>query len=785
MGKNSEASAEASQKAAAGVAESAEAHPGHEQAHGDACACGHCHDHEHEHEHHHEHEAAPVDRVLGTAPDFAYHVLGIDCPHCAKSCENAVRTLQTVEDARLVYATATLEVVKKPEATGRECRREVLETVRSCGQDLELSDEEREELEAKRSWWETNRQKVLLGSSGILLGVGLVAEHLLSNVAVADVAYVVAAICGLVFILPMAVASLRRKTADMNVLMSIAVIGGILLGAYGEAAMVIFLDQVGEWLEGWSMRKTSSSIKELMSLAPPTAHVVGEDGAVSDVAVADVEEGQVIRVLAGERVPLDGRIVAGSSSFDEAPVTGESVPQDKGVGAEVFNGALNANAVVDVEVTADEDESTIARIISMVQGAQAEKAPYESFIDRFAEVYTPIVIAIAAVVGVVVPLALGAAGVMVWSAWRDWVYRALSLLVVACPCALVISTPVSFVSAITRAAKIGVLVKGGACFDTATKVDAVAFDKTGTLTTGKPKVVDVFAVEGVDADALVATAAALESNSTHPLARAIVARSAELGAVPLAATDVEEVAGNGMRGQVEGVPCAIGKMAFAQDQGVVGDEVREAAERMAGKGATSLVVMAAGRPMGVIAVADTIRETSRAALSDLRAAGVSELEMLTGDNRHTAAVIAKEAGVTSVSAELLPEGKVERIRELRAKGDVVCMVGDGINDAPALAAADLGVTMGAAASDTALEVADVALLSDDLSKLPEFFRLSHRTMNVVRENVTFALVVKAVIMVLVIAGIAGMGAAVFADTGVALIVILNGMRLMTNTRSRF
>ena len=233
MGKISEASAEASQKAAAGVAESAEAHPGHEQAHGDACACGHCHDHEHEHEHHHEHEAAPVDRVLGTAPDFAYHVLGIDCPHCAKSCENAVRTLQTVEDARLVYATATLEVVKKPEATSRECRREVLETVRSCGQDLELSDEEREELEAQRSWWETNRQKVLLGSSGILLGVGLVAEHLLSNVAVAGVAYVVAAICGLVFILPMAVASLRRKTADMNVLMSIAVIGGILLGAGG------------------------------------------------------------------------------------------------------------------------------------------------------------------------------------------------------------------------------------------------------------------------------------------------------------------------------------------------------------------------------------------------------------------------------------------------------------------------------------------------------------------------------------------------------------------------
>ena len=747
--------------------------------------------HEHEHAHGHACEYAPggevpvADRVLTKEPTFAYHVLDVDCPSCAKGCENAVRSLECVEDARLVYSTATLEVVKKPDAEINHCRRHVLETVRDCGEDLELTDEERERLDAQQSWWATHREKVLMIGSGALLVFGLVADHLLHDTAVANPAYIVSAILGLVFILPMAVASIKRHTADMNVLMSIAVIGGLALGAYGEAAMVIFLDQVGEWLEGWSMRKTSGSIKELMNLTPRNAHVVSADGTTHDIAVDEVEEGQTIRVLAGERVPLDGTILKGSSSFDEAPVTGESVPQDKGVGDEVFGGTLNTNAVVEVEVTADEDCSTIARIISMVQGAQAEKAPYESFIDRFAEVYTPAVIAIAAVVGIAVPLVLGIAGAMEWAAWRDWVYRALSLLVVACPCALVISTPVSFVSAITRAANMGVLVKGGACFDIATKVDTVTFDKTGTLTSGSPSVVGVRAVEGVDKDALLGTAAALEANSTHPLARAIAARAREIGQDTLVADGIEEITGNGMRGTIEGVPCAIGKLAFAQDQGAVTEDVRRDAAELASQGATALVVMANGHPMGVIGVADTIRETSKQAVSELGDYGMADLEMLTGDNKQTAAVIAQQAGVSSVSAELLPQGKVDRIRELRDSGHTVCMVGDGINDAPALATADLGVTMGAAASDTALEVADVALLSDDLSKLPAFFRLSRRTMNIVRENVGFAIIVKALIMVLVIMGLAGMGAAVFADTGVALIVILNGMRLMTKSESRF
>ncbi|MEE0028066.1 MAG: HAD-IC family P-type ATPase, partial [Atopobiaceae bacterium] len=422
----------------------------------------------------------------------------MDCPNCALNVQNAVRALPSVEDARLVYATATLDVLTASNADVTDCKRDVLKTVRSCGEDLELSEEELNKLEAERSWFDQNREKILMGLSGFALMAGLVCDYALGNEGRAIPFYVIAAVAGLVYIAPMAVSSLRRRTADMNVLMGVAVIGALIMGflgdksVFGDAAIVIFLDQVGEWLEGWSMRKTSGSVRELMELAPAVAHVVSPDGSTVDVQTKGVEEGYTIRVLAGERIPLDGIIVRGSSSFNEAPVTGESMPQDKGVGSEVFAGSLNTNAVVDVRVTADEDCTTLARIVSQVQGAQAQKAPYESFVNRFAAAYTPVVILGALVLGICVPLTISLMrGSWDGTLWHDWVYRACSLLVVACPCALVISTPVSFVSALTRAAKSGVLVKGGAFFDIATHVTHVTFDKTGTLTTGNPAVTQV------------------------------------------------------------------------------------------------------------------------------------------------------------------------------------------------------------------------------------------------------------------------------------------------------
>ena len=788
-------------------------HDRHDHDHGH-CGCdahGHCGCDAHGHDGHghdgrvhcgcdgHDHgEAAPAHGPSGT-PDLTFKVADLDCPNCARAVEEAVRGLPEVADASLTYATATLSVVSAAGAEPAAVERAVLDAVRSCGEDLELTDEQLERLDARRGWFAEHRAAVLLGTSAALIIAGIVAEAAAGGLATAWL-YAAAALAGLAFILPLAAASLGRRKADMNVLMSIAVVGALVMGlvealgghlevdTFRDAAIVIFLDQVGEWLEGWSMRRSRGSVEGLMELAPETAHVVRADGSVADEPLADVEVGWEVRVLPGERVPLDGTLVAGDSSFDEAPVTGESVPQDKGAGARVYGGSLNTVAPVTVRVTSRADSGTLARIVSMVQGAQAQKAPYEAFVDRFAAVYTPAVVAVAAAVGVGVPLCLtlvGALGLGATPDWGAWVWRALTLLVIACPCALVISTPVSFVSAISRAARMGVLVKGGAYFDIGSKVDAVAFDKTGTLTAGTPEVVSVTPFGGLSRERVLALAAALERESTHPLAAAV--RMAAEGSVApaLAAADVRETAGNGMTGTVDGAAVLVGKPAFARTVAALDGDAGQAVDDAAASGATALVVAVDGRVAGVVAVADSVRATTPEAVSRLHAMGIRDTVMLTGDNARVAAVVAGRVGVAEAAAELLPDDKVARVEALRSQGRTVAMVGDGINDAPALAAADLGVTMGAAASDTALEVADVALLSGDLERLPSFFSLSRRCMAVVRENIVFAIAVKVAVLVLAVLGVAGMGAAIFADTGVALIVVLNGMRLMTPWETRF
>lgn len=755
----------------------------------DGDCCSDTHDHHHEHGHTHAHSAAAHSDVstkviqadAGTL--LTWSVTGLDCPNCARELQEAVKEIDGVIDAQLTYATSTLKVVCDPKLTKKTVLARLLALVRSMGYDLKLSDDEVAALEDKPSWWQQHRESVLMGGSGTALAFGLIVEYALRNEQLAIPLYVLSALLGLVFVAPMAFAALRRRTADMNVLMSIAVLGGLVLGLTGDtstfadAAVVIFLDQVGEWLEGWSMRKTSGSIKNLMELTPDVAHLLDDSKVMTDVDVAQITVGSVIRVLAGERVPLDGKIASGESAFNEAAITGESVPVDKSVGATVYAGSLNTTGVVDVLVSAPATSSTLMRVIEQVQGAQAQKAPYESFVDRFAAVYTPLVVAVAAVIGLVVPallsLVFGASATL----WHDWVYRALSLLVVACPCALVISTPVSFVSAITRAARVGILVKGGGVFDVASRVTDLALDKTGTLTMGAPTVNGVFALGGATDAEVLSVAAALEANSTHPLGRAVTAAAEEGGiTVPVAAGVFETVAA-GAEGTIEGKACAIGKPSFALSRSTHSDdEMNTLVARIASAGKTALVVVCDQRVIGVLDVSDTLRQDAISALSRLHDLGITTT-MLTGDHASSAEAIGAAVGVTRIAADLLPEDKVNEVRTLQQAG-VVGMVGDGINDAPALVTADLGIAMGAASSDTALEVADAALLGDNLTILPTLFVLARRTMHVVRENIIFAIVVKAIVFVLVIMGVAGMGAAVFADTGVALLVILNGMRLM-------
>ena len=756
--------------------------PAAKHCHGDSCACEHDHGH-----------APVVAHHLDAEPDFTFTVAGIDCPSCAKSCENAVRVTDGVVDASLDYVTSTLSVAAAPDADPTRLTKAVLDTVRSCGLDLDLPEAELERLDASRSWWDEHREVVLMAASGAGIAVGLVLEFALALALPSVAVYTAAAVAGLVFVGPMAFAALGRRTADMNVLMGIAVAGALIMGFYElsqgmdfldtfrDAAIVIFLDQIGEWLEAWSMRRTRGSIEGLMALAPEVAHVV-EGEVTGDVALDDVEEGWVVRVLPGERVPLDGTILEGDSSLDESPVTGESVPLDKGPGDAVFGGTLNTVAPLTVRVTDDADCGTLARIVNLVQGAQAERAPYESFVDRFAAVYTPIVVGVALAVGLGAPLALALFGQPV--DWLGWIWRALTLLVIACPCALVISTPVSFVSAITRAAKLGVLVKGGAYLDIASKVDAVAFDKTGTVTEGRPQVESVVCAEGEGRDRALALAAALEANSTHPLAVAVVTAAEEAGvASALPAVGVREIAGHGMEGVVCGETVRVGKPSYVRE--ALGEPPAFASDAIAqieAGGGTALGVVAGSgacaRLVGVLGLRDAVRDSSARAIERLGHAGVVQTVMLTGDNERAARAVADSLGITTVRARLLPDDKLGAIKNLQQEGRTVAMVGDGINDAPALAQADLGITMGAAASDTALEVADVALLAGDLSALPAFLKLSKRTLRVVRENIAFAIGVKFAVMVLAVLGLAGMGAAIFADTGVALIVILNGMRLM-------
>lgn len=561
--------------------------------------------------------------------------------------------------------------------------------------------------------------------------------------------------------------AVRQRTLNINALMTIAVTGAMLIGQWPEAAMVMFLFAVAEAIEARSLARARHAVESLMAMAPETA-TVQVAGRWTTVAAAAVPINSLLRVRPGERLALDGQLIAGNATVDQAPITGESVPVEKTPGDALFAGSINQDGEFEYRTTATADGSTLARIVRAVQEAQATQAPTQRFVDRFSAWYTPIVVIAALLIAVLPPL-LG------YGAWLDWVYRALVMLVVACPCALVISTPVTVVSGLTAAARRGILIKGGLYLEGGHDLKAIALDKTGTLTLGRPSVTEVITLDDTETVQL-RRAAALASRSDHPVSCAVAQRWRAGEPLPDVAA-FNALKGRGVAGRIDGIDYSLGNHRMVEELGACSPELEARLRALEEAGRTAVVLVAQRRPLAIFAVADRVRPESAEAVRDLKALGIRPM-MLTGDNRHTALAIAAQVGIDDVRAELLPEDKLDIISRTQAEGIRIGMVGDGINDAPALAKADIGFAMAAAGTDTAIETADVALMDDDPRKLAQFVRLSRATRSILWQNIVLAIGIKAVFLAMTMTGHATLWMAVFADMGTSLLVVFNGMRIL-------
>lgn len=597
---------------------------------------------------------------------------------------------------------------------------------------------------------------------------GLTQEHSLPLAAKA--AYALAVATGVWTVLPKAWFAVKSRRPDMNLLMTVAVVGAIGIGEWFEAATVSFLFALSLLLESWSIARARRAVAALMKLAPETARVRSPEGAWSEVAAAGVVVGTVFLVKPGERIPLDGAIVSGATAVNEAPITGESLPVEKGAGATVFAGTINGNGSFEARSTKDAQDTTLAKIIRMVGSAQGERAPSERWVEKFARIYTPVVF-VAAILLLLPPLLFGAS-------WEAWIYRSLTFLVIGCPCALVISTPVSVVAGLASAAKNGVLVKGGVYLELPARLKAVAMDKTGTLTEGRPSVVDVIPLDGHTPEELLATAAGLESHSEHPLAKAILEYAEAKGVKAPAVSTFEIIPGKGASGVVGGDKYWLGSHRYLEERGQETAAVHDKLEALSHAGRTVVVIGDSSHVCGMITVADKLKAGAAESVARLKRAGIEHIVMLTGDNRATAEAVAARTQVDETRAELLPEEKVAAVEKLVERYGIVAMVGDGVNDAPAMARASLGIAMGAAGSDAAIETADVALMSDELDKIAWLIEHSRTSLGVIRQNIFASLLVKAAFVVLALAGKATLWSAIAADMGVSLLVIFNALRLL-------
>ena len=621
-------------------------------------------------------------------------------------------------------------------------------------------------------------RNALVISSGALLTSGLLLQWFKIEPAwLATACFALATMAGGLLVAPAALKALKKLRLDMNVLMTVAVTGAWLVGEGAEGAAVVFLFALSELLESWSVGRARRAIASLLKLTPQTALVRGADGAPKEVPVADIAVGTEISVRSGSSVPLDGEVIAGDSAVNQAPITGESVPVEKKPGDTVFAGTINGEGSLTVRVTKAANDSTLARIIKLVEEAEEQKAPTQRFVDQFAVIYTPAVFVIALLVALLPPLLMN-------GAWSEWTYRALVLLVIACPCALVIATPVSIVSGLTALARRGVLIKGGAYLEAGGKLRALAVDKTGTITQGRPQVTGVIPIGDMSEEEILRRAAAIDAHSEHPLAKAVVTAAQAKGISWRESTQYQSVTGRGATAIIDGHPHFIGNHQMAHELGLCSPEIEARLTEIENKG-QSLAILGhtphegcAGAILGILSIGDTMRPEVSNALTLLHDSGIKTVVMLSGDNQRTVDAIARQAGIDEAYGDLMPEQKIEHIRRLMAEHHYVGMIGDGVNDAPALALASVGIAMGAIGSDTAIETADMALMKDDLTRVAEAVMLGRRTLGIIQFNVAFALIIKAVFLILAFTGHASLWLAILADTGATLLVILNALRLL-------
>jgi Cd2+/Zn2+-exporting ATPase len=697
----------------------------------------------------------PSGAPLGVMERTVVRVEGMDCASCAATVEKRVSALPGVSRATVNFAVGRLDAEHDPGLSLEELEG----AVRAAGYGVARTEEAE-----RKTFWRTPRA-LLTVASALLFLAGLA----LSVAGAPQVAlvgtYLAAIVVGGVPIFRAALAGLRARHLDMNVLMSAATVGAVGIGEWAEAASVVVLFAAGNALQVYAIDRTRGAVKALVRLAPNEV-LVRREASEMVVPTDEVGAGETVVVRPGERLAVDGKVVEGSSAVDEAPVTGESVPVEKGPGDGVYSGSLNGQGGLLVRATKRAGDSTLQRIARLVEEAQAKKAPAEQFVDRFSRVYTPVVVAAAVVLAVVPPLLGGGFG--------EWFYRALALLIIACPCALVISTPVTVVSGIGAASRRGILVKSGAALEAAGRLKALAFDKTGTLTEGRPVVSRTVALGGRDEAEVLALAAALERRSEHPLAHAILTAADGFELSPV--SGFRSVAGRGAEGEVDGKRYLIGSPRLFAERGISLDGANAALRAVERAGETPVVLGDNDGPLAAFGLADSLRPDAKATIEALRRTGVEELVMLTGDAEAPARRVAEELGV-GYRARLLPEQKIAAVRELVAEHGDAGMVGDGVNDAPALAASSVGFAMGAAGTDVALETADVALMQDDLPKLAEAVRLSRAAEGIIKQNVVVSIAIKGLFVLLAPFGLVALWLAVLADMGTSIAVTLNGLRL--------